>query len=402
MLRIMLAVTAAVLLTPALAHGATNAAKIRGTVAVKQANRHVLVISLRHGKVESARVSTKQLRQTRVGERLSLVGKRLADGSLRVTKLRRIGSASRARLSVVVLSAKARRLLVAGGGSAFSIRLTAGTRLLAGKGSVRPGQVVDADVELSGDDAPVGTTLHDAGDAPLIDFSGAVTAIDATSFTVTSDGIATVVQLPTGVVLPAIVHVGTEVEVVAAISGSTLTLTAIKVDGQDQGDDGGSDVDEQGRVKVEGFVTAFGGGSITVQPGDNASPVTFAVPNSFALPSTLGVGSVVEARGELVGDVLTLTRIELQNEDGDQEIETEGTVTALGSGSITVQGSSGSDDGGADGGGGGSSNTLTFTIPDGFSLPAGLAVGSSVKARGDIVDGVLTLTRIELADEDGD
>ncbi|HZT94137.1 MAG TPA: hypothetical protein VE985_06660 [Gaiellaceae bacterium] len=404
MLRIMLAATTAVLLTPAIAHGATNAAKIRGTVAVKQANRHVLVISSRNGDVESARVSARQLRQTRVGERLALAGKRLADGSLRVTKLRRLGSTRHARLAVVVLNARSRRLLVAGGGSAFSIRLTPGTRLLAGKGSVRPGQVVDADVELSGDDAPVGTTLHDAGDAPLIDFSGVVTAIDATSFTVTSDGIATVVQLPTGVVLPAIVHIGTEVEVVAAISGSTLTLTTIKVDGQDQGDDGGSDV-EQGRVKVEGFVTAFGGGSVTVQPGDNASPVTFAVPDGFALPSTLGVGSVVEARGELVGNVLTLTRIELKNEDGEQEIETEGTVTALASGSITVQSSSSGDDGGDDngsGGGGGGTSTLTFTIPDGFSLPAGLAVGSDVKARGDIVGGVLTLTRIELTNEDGD
>jgi hypothetical protein len=401
MLRIMLAATAAVLLTPAIAHGATNAAKLRGTVAVKQANRHVLVISSRHGVVESARVSTRQLRQTQVGERLALVGKRLADGSLQVTKLRRLGSATRARLSVVVLSAKARRLLVAGGGTAFSIRLTSGTRLLAGKGSVRPGQVVDADVELSGDHAPVGTTLHDAGEAPLIDFSGVVTAIDATSVTVTSDGIATVVQLPAGVVLPAIVHVGTEVEVVAAISGSTLTLTTIKVDGQAQGEDGGSEVDDQGQVKVEGFVTAFGGGSLTVQPGDNASPVTFAVPNGFALPSTLGVGSVVEARGALVSNVLTLTRIELQNEGGDQEIEAEGTVTALDSGSITVQSSSSGSDGGSDGGGG-STSTLTFTIPSGFSLPAGLAVGSSVKARGDIVNGVLTLTRLELDNEGGD
>ncbi len=151
-------------------------------------------------------------------------------------------------------------------------------------------------------------------------------------------------------------------------------------------------------MKVEGFVTAFGGGSLTVQPGDNASPVTFAVPDGFALPSTLGVGSVVEARGELVGNVLTLTRIELKNEDGDQEIEAEGTVTALDSGSITVQ-TSGHDGGGDEDGGGGSSSTLTFTIPDGFGLPAGLAVGSSVKARGDVVDGVLTLTRIELDDE---
>ena len=53
-----------------------------------------------------------------------------------------------------------------------------------------------------------------------------------------------------------------------------------------------------------------------------------------------------------------------------------------------------------DGGGGGA--TFTFAIPDGFALPDGLAVGSSVEARGDMVAGVLTLTRIELEDVGGD
>jgi hypothetical protein len=399
MLRFMLAATAAILLTPALAHGATNAAKIRGTVVAKHANRHVLVIAARHGDVESARVSARQLRRARVGERLALVGRRLADGSVHVTKLRRVGSAKRARLSVVVLKARARRLLVAGGGSAFSIRLTRGTRLLASKGSVRPGHEVEADVELS-HDGPVGTKLEDTGEAPVIDFSGVVTALGATSFTVTTEGIATVVQLPDGVVLPAIVQVGSEVEVVAAITGSTLTLTSIKLDGENPGDDGGTDVD-QGKVKVEGFVTALdtAAGSITVQPGDNASPVTFAIPTGFTLPGGLAVGSVVEARGEMVDNVLTLTRIELRSEDGDQEVEAEGTVTALdtAAGSITIQTSGGDNSGEGSGG-----STCTFAIPTGFTLPDGLAVGSSVEARGDVVSGVLTLTRIELQDDGGD
>ncbi|MGZ4381963.1 MAG: hypothetical protein ACXVZN_01730 [Gaiellaceae bacterium] len=401
----MLATVAMVLLTPALAHGATNAVKIRGTVAVKQANRHVLVIASRHGVVESARVSARQLRQTRIGERIALVGKRLADGSLHVTKLRRLGSARRARLSVVVLRAKGRHLLVAGGGSAFSIRLTRGTRLLASKGSVRSGEQVEAEVELS-QDGMVGRTVQDNGDAPVIDFSGVVTAIGPTSFTVTTDGIATVVQLPDGVVLPAIVQIGSEVEVVAAITGSTLTLETIKLDGENRGDDGGTDVD-QGKVKVEGFVTALdtATGSVTVQPGDNASPVTFAIPDGFTLPSGLAVGSVVEARGEMVDNVLTLTRIELKNDEGDQEVEAEGTVTALdtAAGSITIQTSGdGGDNSSDDGGGGGGSATFTFAIPTGFTLPDGLAVGSSVEARGDVVNGVLTLTRIKLEDEGGD
>jgi hypothetical protein len=404
MLKIMLAASAAVLLTPALAHGATTAAKVRGTVVVEQANRRVLVIAARHGEVQSARVSARQLRHTRIGERLALAGRRLADGSLHVTTLRRLGSAKRARLSVVVLRARARRLLVAGGGSAFSIRLGRSTRLLAGKGSVRPGQEIEADVELS-DEGAFGTKLQDTGEAPLIDFSGVVTALGSTSFTVTTDGIQTVVQLPDGVVLPAIVHVGSEVEVVAAITGSTLTLTSIKLDEENPGDDGGTDVDE-GRVKVEGFVTGLDtvAGSITVQPGDDASPVAFAIPPGFTLPGVVGVGSVVEARGEMVDGVLTLTRIELNTDDGEQgEVEAEGTVTALdpAGGSITVQTGSDGSNSGADDGGGGGGATFTFAIPTGFVLPDGLATGSSVEARGEMVGGVLTLTRIELEDGGG-
>jgi hypothetical protein len=301
-------------LTPALAHAGT----IRGTVAAKQANRHVLVLAMGHDRVMTARVSARQLQQSRIGYRLALVGKRLADGSFQVTRLRRVGSAKRARVAVVVLRAKARSLLVAGGGSAFTIRLTRGTRLLAGRGSVHAGEKIDADVELS-DDGPVGTEMHATGDASLIDFSGVVTAKDVASITVSTDGIATVVQLPNSVVLPPIVQIGSEVEIVASITGSTLTLTTIKLDDDNaQGnEDGGSSVDNEGRVEAEGSVTTLVDGSITVQPGDNASPVTFAIPAGFTLPAGLADGSVVEARGELVNGVLILTRIELQDESGD-------------------------------------------------------------------------------------
>jgi hypothetical protein len=321
-----IAVIGAVFLTPALAHAAT----VRGTVAAKQANRHVLVLALKHGTVLSARVTAQQLHGTRIGSRLALSGTRLADGSFRVTHLNRIGSVTRARMSVVVLKTKARSLLVAGGGSSFSIRLNRRTRLLAStKGSAHAGEKMNADVQLT-QNGPVANKMDGTGDAPMIDFSGTVTAMDATSITVTTDGIATVIQLPNGIVLPPIVQVGSDVEIVATISGSTLTLATIKLDGDNaQGDQGGCSVD-QNEVEAEGSVTTFDATTITIQPGDNASPVTFAIPDGFTLPAGLADGSVVEARGELVNGVLTLTRLELQDQGGD-----------------------GSGDGGGDGGGSG-------------------------------------------------
>ena len=80
-----------------------------------------------------------------------------------------------------------------------------------------------------------------------------------------------------------------------------------------------------------------------------------------------------------------LTRIELKNEDGDQaKVEAEGSVIGLDTGSITIQSNEGEDRG-----------SVTFTIPDGFILPDGLALGSLVDARGALVSGIATLTEIE-------
>lgn len=384
MFKLTLAAMAAALLTPALAHGAT----IRGAVVAKQANRHVLVVASPRGAVTSARVTPRQLRQAQIGARLILKGKRLADGTLQVTGMRRLGHLRRARVNVVVMKAKPRRLLVAGGGSAFSIRLTRSTRVLASAGAPQPGQEIETEIQLS-DGTAVGQTIQATGQAPLIDFSGAVTAIDASSFTVSSDGVPTVVQLPNGVVLPPLVQIGSEVEVVASISGSTLTLATIRLDGESSGDNGGSNVDNQGQMRAEGFVTALDATSITVQPGDNASPVTFAVPAGFTLPSGLAVGSVVEADGAMVSGTMTLTRIELQNDGAGQgELEAEGAVTALDATSITIQ----TEDGGS---------PITFTIPNGFALPAGLAVGSYVDAQGTMLNGVATLAQIEVKSADG-
>lgn len=387
MLKLTLATIAVALITPALAHGAT----LRATVVAKQAKRHALVVATRHGDVMSARVSLRQLHNTRVGARLALVGRRLADGSLHVTRMRALGNAAHAHIRVVVVKARARRMLVAGGGTAFALGLSHRTRVLASAGTMQAGEEIDTTVDLSHGQA-LSTTVQANGEAPLIEFSGVVTAIDSTSITLASDGLSTVLQLPAGVVLPSIVQVGSEVEVVAAISGSTLTLATIKLDDESSQDNGGSSVSDQGQVEAEGFVTGLDSGSITIQPGDNASPVTFAIPAGFAPPAGLALGSVVEARGEMANGVLTLTRLELKTGGGDQaELEAEGAVTALDSGSITIQTT----------GDGGSGSQITFAIPAGFTLPNGLAVGSTVDAKGTMVGGVATLAEIEIQNENG-
>jgi hypothetical protein len=384
-----LAVVVGAVLLPGAAHAAT-APKVSGVVVSKQTLRHTLVVSSSHGALTTVRTTAQQLRATRLGSRIAAWGSILADGSLHATRITRSGVATHALIHVTVLKAGTSRLLVAGGGSAFAIQRSraAASRLgTSARSGPKPGEQIATTVRFS-DGHLVGGSSQDVGEAALVDFSGKVTAMDSASLTIASDGVSTVVAIPGGVTLPPVVQIGSEVEIVASVSGSTLTLVEIKIDGDGvtNGDDGGSNVSGDSTVHVEGFVTALDSGSITIQPGDNASPVTFAIPDGFTLPAGLGAGSRVEARGDFVNSILTLSRLQLNSDGGDSgQVETEGTVTALDSGSITIQPAE-------------NGTPLTFAIPDGFTLPSGLQVGSMVKAKGDTTNAVLTLTELELQD----
>ena len=383
---IALAAVVGAVLIPAAAHAAT-ATKLSGVVVSKETTRHTLVVAS-HGRVTTVRATARQLRATPLGARISATGTTLADGSLHATGLKHSGGATHAHIRVTVLKVGTTKLLVAGGGSAFAIRLKRMTRgTAAARSGLKPGDQIEADVELSHGHL-VGGKVQTTGEMTLIDFSGKVTAMDSTSITVGGDDVSTVVTIPDGVSIPPLIQVGSEVEIVASVAGTTLTLVEIKLDGDgaESGDDGGSHVDGDSVVHVEGFVTSLDTGSITIQPGDDASPVTFAIPDGFTLPDALGAGSKVEVRGEVVNDVLTLTGLELQTgEDESGDVETEGTVTALDAGSITIQPA-------------GDGTPLTFAIPNGFTLPDGLQVGSVVDAEGTDANSVLTLTKLELHD----
>jgi hypothetical protein len=57
-----------------------------------------------------------------------------------------------------------------------------------------------------------------------------VSAFDTWALSVVSDGISTDVRIPTGTVLPPLLRIGVCIEIVAAISGQTLTPTMLKLD----------------------------------------------------------------------------------------------------------------------------------------------------------------------------
>ena len=157
------------------------------------------------------------------------------------------------------------KLLVAGGGSAFAIRLNRTARVTgAARGGLKPGDQIETDVELSHGHL-IGGGVHTVGESTLIDFSGKVIAMDSTSITIASDDVSAVVTIPEGISIPPLVQVGSEVEIVASVSGTTLMLVEIKLDGDgaESGDDGGSHVGGDSIVHVEGFVTSLDTGSTT-------------------------------------------------------------------------------------------------------------------------------------------
>ena len=362
--RIALGVSLAALVLPGLA----NAASVKGVVVAKESVRHVLVVASARGTVTTLRVDVTQLAKVRIGTRVGATGTAQADGSLLTTKLFRLGHAGKARIHVVVVKVAKRRLLVAGGGSAFSIKLTRGTRVLADAGpSLQPGDQVETEVEL--DNGVVSSTVQQLGQATLIEFSGVVTSLDSASLQITSNGIVTTVQLPSGVTLPPLVAAGARVEVVASVSGSTLTLSMIKVEDQTSAGDGsqGVEVSDNGEAKVEGTVTAVTPDSITIQAGDGAAPVTFAIPAGLSLP-TLAVGDRVEARGTSVAGVLTLAKIEVNGgggQDGSGSGSGDSGGSQAGSGGDTGSGDSGSSGSGDSGSSGGDSSGSSTTSVDG-------------------------------------
>lgn len=144
-------------------------------------------------------------------------------------------------------------------------------------------------------------------------------------------------------------------------------------------------------IKVEGAIASLSPLKITI---DQGATIELTVPAALTLPTGLAVGDQVEAIVSFADGTYTLVTIQTdQNgQENNGETEVEGTVTALTDTSITV-----------DPGKGGT--PVVFAIPAGSNLN-GVKVGDKVEAKGETVNGTLTLTRLKAEDDndngDGD
>jgi RNase P/RNase MRP subunit p29 len=143
---------------------------------------------------------------------------------------------------------------------------------------------------------------------------------------------------------------------------------------------------QPGIVEVEGRVVSVSPFVVSVE----GLPVTITVPAGMTLPSALGAGDRIEFTVQVAGgNTFTLVAID-EIEDANppaaaREVEVKGTVVSSTATQLVVR----------------SHGTLfTFAAPAGTTLPV-FPVGASVEAKGVSVNGVLTLVRVKVEDDEG-
>lgn len=403
-----LLMAAAALLFAALAPAAVGAATkpkakpvtVAGVVVAREAPRGTLVVASAHGVVNTLRIRA----AAKAGTRVIAKATRLADGTYKTGAVTRHGSARSARVRAVVVRTAGPRLYLSAGGSVFAVARGRGLASASG-GDLPPGTVVTTTLTIDSSNGSVSQSdTQQVGQTSTVSLEGTISALSSGSLVLAVDeGALTTVTIPASITLPATIAVGDRVELLTQVAGGVFTLVTIQDDhaaassgdGTDMSGTGASSSQEgdQGEVEAEGLVTAVDLSStpntVSVQGGDNASPITFTVPSGFALPS-LSVGDRVHAKGTVAaGGVVTLVKLELQHPEGGDsgsengDVKAEGTVTAFSSDSMTVQPS----EGGA---------PVVFAVPAGFDV-SGVAVGVTVEAKGSKdAGGTVTLTKLDV------
>jgi hypothetical protein len=269
-----------------------KAAGFHGTVVAKQSQRGTLVLAGRGGiglTVHATRGA--------VGDRMSLRGTRLHDGTIRATRLSVLSHTRRAMIRGVVVRQRSRSTLVATGRSVITIRhaTTAG---------LRAGTVAEFRVRIDDDDLIENQAIV-VGQAGDVEIEGAVVSVSP--FVVSVEGLPITITVPAGMTLPAALMAGLRIELIVHVTApNVFTLVAI-----DEIENANQIVNQE--VEVKGFVVSSSPTQIAVN--SHGAVFTFAAPAGVSLP-TLPAGTFVEVRGVTVNGKLTVERLKVEDEDG--------------------------------------------------------------------------------------
>ena len=270
---------------------------IRGIVVAKHVrNGTVVVATGRKGVGITVRVAARRIR---LGDRVSVVGKRMRDGTVKASRLRIVSHVKRTRIRGLVVRRLAHALRVASGHSVLTIQTRSRALASHGDGHER-GEIGEFEIEFEhGDLVEHGFTA--ASPTGTAQIEGRLVSVSP--LVVSVDGLPIEITVPSGMTLPALTP-GQEVELtVQAAAGNVFTLVSIQ----------SGDNEDENEVEAKGVVTASTTSQITID-ADGAT-LTFAAPAGVTLP-IVATGTFVEARGVTINGVLTLTRLRT-DDDGD-------------------------------------------------------------------------------------
>lgn len=283
-----------------LAAGSATAAPkaIKGIVVAKHAHAGTVVLATgRRGLGVTVRVAP---RSVRLGDRVSVVGNRLRDGTVRASRLRVLSHVKRTRIRAVVVKRLPHALRVATGHSLLTIH-TSRRALAADDRGAEAGDIGEFEIEID-HDGLVEDGFTGASQSGTVEIEGRLVSVSP--LVVSVEGLPIEITVPGGITLPPLTP-GQEVELtVQAGAGNTFTLVSIQSAANEDEDE----------VEAKGTVTDSTSSHITIDAG--GATVTFAAPSGVTLP-VIATGTLVEARGVTIDGVLTLTRLRVEDGDGD-------------------------------------------------------------------------------------
>ena len=282
-----------------LAVGSASAAPkaIKGTVVAKRAHTIVLTTG-RKGLAVKVRVAP---RRVRLGDRVSVVGKRLRNGTIRASRLQVLSHVKKARIRGMVVKRLAHAMRVASGHSVLTIH-TSSAHAASRHDGEEKGELGEFEVEFEHGDL-VEDDFTPVSPSGTVEIEGVLVSVSP--LVVSLEGLPIEITVPSGMTLPPLTP-GQEVELfVQAGAGNTFTLVSIgKADNEDE---------NENEVEAKGTVTSSTTSQITIDAG--GATLTFAAPSGHTLP-VIATGTFVEARGVTINGVLTLTRLKIEDDDG--------------------------------------------------------------------------------------
>jgi hypothetical protein len=205
---------------------------IKGTVVAKHARSGTIVLAGRNGLGVTVRVAP---RRVRLGDRVSVVGTRLRDGTVRASHLHVLSHVKRARIRGMVVKTTPRGLRVASGHSVFTIRTS--HRRLSSEGHGMQGKIGEFEVGIDKGEL-VEEGFKAAAPSGTVQIEGEIVSVSP--FVVSIEGLPIEITVPSGMTLPTTLAPGQEVELTVQ-TGTGNTFTLVSIDDQDQAGDQGDD-----------------------------------------------------------------------------------------------------------------------------------------------------------------